>query len=193
MTSRRRVFSTTAPQRTALALLCLALGACAHGGSSGDPGSGIRFVADDFPGALAQARAEGKPLFVDAWAPWCHSCVSMKSYVFPDGVLSPVTSRYVWLEVDTEKPVNRAFVEQFPAEALPMLLVINPQTGQAVRRWVGSATAVELAARLRSTALALTPGAPGTPGQAALTRASAADAQGEHAEATLAFREALSA
>ncbi|MGZ6028659.1 MAG: thioredoxin family protein [Myxococcaceae bacterium] len=193
MTSRRRAFSTTAQQRTTLALLGLALGACAHGGSSGDPGSGIRFVADDFPGALAQARAEGKPLFVDAWAPWCHSCVSMKSYVFPDGVLSPVSSRYVWLEVDTEKPANRAFVEQFPAEALPMLLVINPQTGQAVRRWVGSATAVELAARLRSTALALTPGAPGTPGQAALARASAADAQGEHAEATLAFREALSA
>ncbi len=119
MSVRRRAFSTSAPHRTALALLFLALAACAHGGGSGDPGSGIRFLSDDFPGALARARAEGKPLFVDAWAPWCHSCVSMKSYVFPDGVLSPVTDRYVWLEVDTEKPANRAFVEQFPAEALP--------------------------------------------------------------------------
>lgn len=193
MTPVRRDLSTSAPHRTALALLCLALGGCAHGSGSGDPGSGIRFIADDFPGALARARAEGKPLFVDAWAPWCHSCVSMKSYVFPDGVLSGLNHRYVWLEVDTEKAVNRAFVEQFPAEALPMLLVIDPRTGQAVRRWVGSATAVELAARLRSTALALTPGAPDTPGQAALARASAADARGAHDEATAAFRDALAA
>ena len=83
MTSRRRAPSTSAPLPTALALglLWLALAGCAHGGASGDPGSGIRFLSDDFPGALARARASGKPLFVDAWAPWCHSCVSMKSYV----------------------------------------------------------------------------------------------------------------
>ena len=194
MSFRRRALSTSAPSRTALAVLGLALAGCVHGaGTGGDPGSGIRFLSDDFPGALARARAEGKPLFVDAWAPWCHSCVSMKSYVFPDGVLSSVADRYVWLEVDTEKAANRAFVEQFPAEALPTLLVIDPRTGQAFRRWMGSATAVELAARLRSTALALTPGAPGTPGQAALARASAADARGDHAGATEALREALAA
>jgi hypothetical protein len=27
-------------------------------------------VEDDYPRALAVARAEGKLLFVDAWAPW---------------------------------------------------------------------------------------------------------------------------
>jgi len=194
VTLRRRALSTSALCHLPLALLCLTLVGCAHGGSGGrERGSGISFVADDFSGALAQARAENKPLFVDAWAPWCHSCVSMKSYVFPDGVLSPVASKYVWLEVDTEKPANRAFVEEFPMEAWPTLLVIDPRTGQAVRHWVGSATAVELAARLRSTALALTPGAPGTPAQAALARASAADAIGDHAGATEAYREALAA
>jgi thioredoxin-like negative regulator of GroEL len=194
VTLRRRALSTPALRQLLLALLCLAFAGCAHGGREGDePGSGIRFLSDDFQGALARARAEGKPLFVDAWAPWCHSCVSMKSYVFPDGVLSPVASRYVWLEVDTEKPANRAFVEQFPMEAWPTLLVIDSRSGQAVRRWMGSATAVELAARLRSTALALTPGAPGTPGQAALARASAADTRGDHAAATEALQEALGA
>ena len=191
MTFRRRAFSTSALRLTGLALLAAALAGCAHAGKGEAPGSGIRFVSDDFAGALARARAEGKPLFVDAWAPWCHSCVSMKSYVFPDAVLSGVADRYVWLEVDTEKPVNRAFVEQFPTEALPTLMVIDPRTGQAFRRWVGSATVVELAARLRSTALALTPGAPGAPAQSALARASAADATGEHAAATAAYREAL--
>jgi tetratricopeptide (TPR) repeat protein len=151
----------------------------------------VRFLSDDWEGALALARAEGKPLFVDAWAPWCHSCVSMKAYVFPDPVLSALADTYVWLEIDTEKPSNRAFVERFPQEAWPMLMVVDSQTGQPVRRWLGSATAVELAARLRSTALALTPGAPGTPGQEALARASAAEAAGDHAAAAEALREAL--
>ena len=193
MTPRRRVLSTLALRLSGLALLGAALAGCAHAGKGDSPGSGIRFVSDDYPAALARARAEGKPLFIDAWAPWCHSCVSMKSYVFPDGALSPVADRFVWLEVDTEKPANRAFVEQFPSEALPTLLVIDPRTSQPFRRWVGSATVVELAARLRATALALTPGAPGTPAQEALTRASAADASGDHAAATAAYRDALEA
>ena len=194
MSVRRRALSTSALRLPALALLGVLLGACAHGGRGGDDrGSGIRFIADDYPGALARARAEGKPLFVDAWAPWCHSCVSMNSYVFPDAALSPVADRYVWLEVDTEKPANHAFVDQFPAEALPMLLVIDPRTGQAVRRWMGTATVVELAARLRSTALAMTPGAPGTPAQAALARASAAESRGDRDASTRAYRDALAA
>jgi hypothetical protein len=192
VTFPRRV-TTSALRLAGLALLGAALAGCAHGGKGDLSGSGIRFVSDDYAGALARARAEGKPLFIDAWAPWCHSCVSMKSYVFPDGALSPVAERFVWLEVDTEKPANRAFVEQFPTEALPTLLVIDPRTGQAFRRWVGTATVVELAARLRATALALTPGAPGTAAQAALTRASSADTLGDHVEATVAYREALAA
>ena len=28
------------------------------------------FIEDDYPAALSQARAQHKPLFVDAWAPW---------------------------------------------------------------------------------------------------------------------------
>ena len=194
MIDRRRALSTSAPLLPGLLLvLCAALVGCAHAERGSEAGSGIRFVSDDFPGAVARARAEGKPLFVDAWAPWCHSCVSMNTYVFPDGVLSPVADQFVWLEVDTEKPENRAFVEQFPSDALPTLMVIDPRTGQAFRRWVGSATVVELAARLRATALALTPGAPGTPAQSALARASAADATGDHAGATEAYRQALAA
>jgi hypothetical protein len=34
------------------------------------PSVGIPFIENDLAGALARAKAEGKPLFVDAWAPW---------------------------------------------------------------------------------------------------------------------------
>ena len=30
----------------------------------------LPFIADDYPRALAAARAEKKPIFLEAWAPW---------------------------------------------------------------------------------------------------------------------------
>ena len=30
----------------------------------------LSFIEDDYPRALAEARARKVPLFVDAWAPW---------------------------------------------------------------------------------------------------------------------------
>jgi len=37
------------------------------------PASGaevLPFISDDYPKALAEARARGVPIVVDAWAPW---------------------------------------------------------------------------------------------------------------------------
>ena len=30
----------------------------------------LPFIVDDYSRALAEARAQGRPLFVDTWAPW---------------------------------------------------------------------------------------------------------------------------
>jgi hypothetical protein len=30
----------------------------------------LPFIADDYPQALATARAQSKPIFLEAWAPW---------------------------------------------------------------------------------------------------------------------------
>jgi len=30
----------------------------------------LPFIADDYPKALVAARAQGKPIFLEAWAPW---------------------------------------------------------------------------------------------------------------------------
>jgi len=34
------------------------------------PAQAVPFIQDDYPAALARARAEGLPMFVEAWAPW---------------------------------------------------------------------------------------------------------------------------
>ncbi|MEO6420291.1 MAG: thioredoxin family protein, partial [Polyangiaceae bacterium] len=44
----------------------------------------LPFIEDDYAKALAEARAKHLPLFVDAWATWCHTCMSMRAYVFTD-------------------------------------------------------------------------------------------------------------
>jgi hypothetical protein len=51
--------------------LLLALAATTFlGAGSAGPRPAVPFIADDYPGALAEARAKKLPIFVEAWAPW---------------------------------------------------------------------------------------------------------------------------
>ncbi len=153
------------------------------------------FVEDDYPRALAQAVAQGKPLFVDAWAPWCHTCLSMRSYVFTDEALRPLADRFVWLAIDTENPKNAAFVERFPLSAWPTLWVIDPKKDKTVLKWAGSATAPELASLLTDAAssgdVAVT--SRDAPAEAALIHGEEATAAGDHGRAIASYRAALQA
>ncbi len=107
-------------------------------------GAAVPFIADDYPQALAQARARHLPIFLEAWAPWCHSCRSMQAYVYTDAKLAPFAERFVWLAIDTEKPGNAATVAKFPVGAWPSMYVIDPQTESVAFRWTGSATIDQL-------------------------------------------------
>jgi len=102
--------------------------------------SGIQFVEDDYPAALAQARREHKPVLVDTWASWCHTCLSMKRYVFPDAGMRPVKDAVVWLSIDGENEKNKAFLDRFPLDAWPTFLIIDPKGEQVVGRWIGAAS-----------------------------------------------------
>jgi hypothetical protein len=53
--------------RTALVLGLLA---AAGPGAPADIEKALPFVADDYGKALAEARAQKLPLFIEAWAPW---------------------------------------------------------------------------------------------------------------------------
>lgn len=111
------------------------------------PRSVLPFIEDDFPRAQALARDSGRLLVVDAWAPWCHTCLSMRNVVFPDPLLSPVADRFVYAAVDTELPQNSGFAERFVIRSLPTILVLDA-AGQVVARFTGAMTAKELLARL---------------------------------------------
>src|SRR5438309_11006687 len=118
--------------RTALAaiLMCFTVAPTAFGA-----GSVLPFIENDYRRAMAQAKAEQRPLFVEVWAPWCHSYNSMRAYVFTDKALEPYVGRFVWLGVDAEDAKNAAFLAKYPMQAVPMLMIINPATGAVALRY----------------------------------------------------------
>lgn len=112
------------------------------------PEGPIAFIEDDYPRALAEARSRAIPLFIDTWATWCHTCLSMRSYVFPDPALRRFADRFVWLSLDTERDGNAQVVSKLGPSVLPTLYVIDSATERALVAWPGSLTANELAGML---------------------------------------------
>lgn len=111
---------------------------------------GPAIVEDDYPRALATAKAQQKLLLVDAWAPWCHTCVFMREHVLKDAAFQPFEKDLVFAAVDTEKAKSEAFLEKFPVSVWPTLFFIDPATEKLVFKWVGSADAEEMRALLQA-------------------------------------------
>ncbi len=113
-------------------------------------GARVPFIENDYGRALSEARARGVPLFIDAWATWCHTCLSMRSFVFSDRALQPLSTRFVWLSLDTEREENAPIVTKLGIKVLPTLLVIDPPSERTRIAHEGSMTATELARLLAS-------------------------------------------
>ena len=157
-------------------------------------GSQIRFIEDDWAGAVERARTERKPLFVDSWATWCHSCLSMQRFVFNDAGLRPVKDAVVWLAIETEQEHSRAFVEKYPADGLPTFLLIDPDSGEVLGRWLGSGTVNEMRAFVQegAQAFAAKAGGPGVSQAAQAAReGDAAQLRRDYPAAAEAYRRAF--
>jgi thiol-disulfide isomerase/thioredoxin len=151
--------------------------------------AGPRFIEDDYARALAQAKQQKKLLFVDAWAPWCHTCIYLREHVLSRQAFTAYEKDLVFAAVDTEKPSAAPFLEKFPIEVWPTLLFIDPATERVVFKWLGSADEAQLRALLDA--------AKGGPG--AVAEADALFAQGQagaaaqrYAESTKSARSVLS-
>lgn len=151
----------------------------------------LSFFEDDYPAALAAARARGVPLFVDAWAPWCHTCLSLQAYVFGDPAMAAVKDRFVFLSIDTEKERNAAFLAAHPMSFWPTLWVVDAKDERAVTKWAGSLTTPELLGLLDDAQAAVSSHHTGGEAGAALLRADQAAASGKPDEAIAAYRDAL--
>ena len=143
----------------------------------------LTFIEDDYPKALAQARSEHKPLFVDLWATWCHSCLSMQRFVLSDPGMKPLADAVVWTSVETEREKNKPVVEKFPVDAWPTFLVVDPDSERVLGRFLGSGTVQDLRALVQDGVRAYREkGKPADPAWAAQQEADNARVKGEPAK-----------
>ncbi len=120
------------------------------------PGTAPRDVAsrpapawfeNDYQGALVAARSRKAPLFVDASAVWCHTCLAMRAYVLDNQALDKAD--FVWLSFDVERPENAAVAARYPAKVLPTFFVVDPANESVHGRWEGAASVDQMRDFLR--------------------------------------------
>ncbi|HVV84890.1 MAG TPA: thioredoxin family protein, partial [Kofleriaceae bacterium] len=107
---------------------------------AGEAKGPLTWIEDDYAGALACARAKHRPLLIDMWAPWCHTCLSMKSTVLMDASLAPLNDQLVFLSMDTDKPTNADALAKYPLVNWPTFFVVEPDHETVQGRWLGAAS-----------------------------------------------------
>lgn len=82
------------------------------------------------PLALAKARQENKPVFIDFIAPGCKSCIAMEKTTFKDPLVRKRLEEYVRVKLDAgnlENPAVQAALDDFGVKGFPTYIVLVPK------------------------------------------------------------------
>src|SRR6185503_17140858 len=96
----------------------------------------------------------------------------MRAFVFTDPSLASQARRFVWLEINSERPGNAALTKRLALSALPSFFILDPTDERVALRWVGGATTPHLMRILDDGRVAV---ASGGTARATRTAATAAD------------------
>jgi thiol-disulfide isomerase/thioredoxin len=96
----------------------------------------VRWQSDPAESALAQARRDKLPVFIDFYAVWCAPCKWMDRTVYNDPLLGEVAEGVVMVRVDTDKPQGRILAQRYDIHQYPTLVYLGPD-GKETLRWVG--------------------------------------------------------
>ena len=100
--------------------------------------NGIDFFHGTWEEALAEAKAQDKLIFVDAYAVWCGPCKRMAKNVFTnDEVGGFYNKNFINMKIDMEKTMGRKFGKKYPVSAFPTLMYIDAK-GEMVHKVKGA-------------------------------------------------------
>jgi thioredoxin-related protein len=98
---------------------------------------GIQFEKGNWDEILAQAAAEDKIIFVDAYATWCGPCKMMDAKVFTDERVGAFyNANFVNARIDMEKNEGVKLARQYGVRVYPMFLFVDKE-GQLVHQGLG--------------------------------------------------------
>ncbi|MFY1826867.1 thioredoxin family protein [Myxococcus fulvus] len=146
------------------------------------------FLEDDWEGALREAKEGRRPIFVEAWAPWCQSCRSLRATVLTSPALGEWADRFVWLTMNTDAESSLPFLQRYPVDTWPTLWVLEPEHGAVITRSLGAVSVPQLLGLLAQAERTFQQGHGGTE---VLARADGLALQGRHAEAAQGYQQAL--
>jgi thiol-disulfide isomerase/thioredoxin len=97
---------------------------------------GIRWERS-FEVALRKAKAQGKPVFVDFWAPWCGWCQRLDETTYVDPEVVRLSKDFVAVKVNTEGGRNETLVAlRYNVSDLPTMAFLSPG-GRSIARVTG--------------------------------------------------------
>ncbi len=115
-----------------LCLFSLSLGAQKKAATTG-----MTFVEKPFADLLAQAKAEDKVIFIDAYTTWCGPCKMMAAKVFPlEAVGEVYNERFINAKFDMEKGEGPGLAQRYSVAAYPTYLFIDGK-GDIVHKGLG--------------------------------------------------------
>ncbi len=105
--------------------------------SAQEKGDGMEFVEKPFEELLAQAKAEDKVIFIDAYTTWCGPCKMMAAKVFPLPEVGEVyNERFINAKFDMEKGEGPALAKRYNVAAYPTYLFVDGD-GDIVHKGLG--------------------------------------------------------
>lgn len=115
----------------------------------------VRSVAE-LDAALAQAKADGRPVMLDFYADWCTACLEMEHDTFTDAIVQSRLKGAVLLQADVtlNAPDDRALLERFRLFGPPGIVFYDAQGNERVdARVIGFQKAADFAQSLQKAGL----------------------------------------
>jgi thiol:disulfide interchange protein DsbD len=116
-------------------------------------GDGLaRQFRQDEVAAMAQARADGRPVIIDFWADWCVACKELDRTAWADARVQAAAGRFVRLKMDGSQDTDafQHVFEKYKVVGMPTVVFIDSAGREVPQRITGAIEAEEMLKYLES-------------------------------------------